>query len=434
MDSKKKIAKIRNIILHTFVILLSLASFIEAVVGFLPIRTEQELQAKVFFMGLTLIGVFYEITNQLLSTYSKSNNLLEMVKKGLVLSKDTKVESSVLLEIESDLNAAFGTQNGSFHIIIVTACLNPNEEAYTNAIWGNINNNYKYLYITPDDDQVFINSLINIFSKKGYSKKLTDVYEKVIHNISHLSQPDLFTILPDFFDLCLYCKDINGRVSLDGAKGFCCYQNELIPLDNRTVAFYYPLSVKGITNVFKRYSTEFDTERILQPYISPKIEQKNSSIHGQGLFCKPNAVIKKNEIIMIKGGYELHRSEMSSKLIDSYLPIGDDLFLAARNKEEELCVKLFINHSCTPNVGMLNAKTFIALRNIKSGEEITIDYAFVDNEEYSFTCHCGNPNCRQTITGFDWKRTELQKKYFRYFSPYLRDKIKNGKISLILQR
>lgn len=417
-----------------FVILLSFASLVEAVIGFLPIPAEQELQVKVLFIGLTLIGAFYEITNRLLSTYLKSNNLLEMVKKGLILSKDTKLESSVLLEIESDLNAAFGTKNGSFHIIIVTACLNSNEEAYTNAIWSNINNNYKYLYITPDDDQVFINSLINIFSKKGYFKNLTHVYEKVIHNVSHLSNPDLFTVLPDFFDLCLYCKDINGRISIDEAKGFCCYQNELIPLDNRSVAFYYPLSVKGISNVFKRYSTEFDTERILQPYISPKIEQKNSSIHGQGLFCKPNAVIKKNEIIIIKGGYELHRSEMSSNLIDSYLPIGDDLFLAARNKDEELCVKLFINHSCTPNVGMLNAKTFIALRNIKSGEEITMDYAFVDNEEYSFACHCGNPNCRQTITGFDWKRDELQKKYFRYFSPYLRDKIKKNRISSILQR
>ena len=154
-------SRIVNYIWHGFVILLSFASLIEAIFGLLPIPSEHESSVKILFLGLTLIGAFYEIANRLLSSYYKKNNLLEMVENGLILCKDNRVESSVLLEIESDLDAAFNTRKGSYHIIIVTACLNPNEEAYINAIWKNINNGVRYLYVTPESDQEFINSIIN---------------------------------------------------------------------------------------------------------------------------------------------------------------------------------------------------------------------------------------------------------------------------------
>jgi putative transposase len=34
-------------------------------------------------------------------------------------------------------------------------------------------------------------------------------------------------------------------------------------------------------------------------------------------------------------------------------------------------------------------------------------------------CNCGEPECRGTITGKDWKRRDLQKKYRGYISWYL---------------
>lgn len=52
-----------------------------------------------------------------------------------------------------------------------------------------------------------------------------------------------------------------------------------------------------------------------------------------------------------------------------------------------------------------------------------INYAFIDNEDYSFECTCGSPYCRHTVTGFDWKIKELQTKYYPYFAQYLKDKI-----------
>ena len=86
-------------------------------------------------------------------------------------------------------------------------------------------------------------------------------------------------------------------------------------------------------------------------------------------------------------------------------------------------MKLHNNHSCDPNCGMHGEITFVAIRDIEAGEELTVDYAFIDNEDYSFECHCGSENCRHTVTGFDWKIKELQDKYYPYFAQYLKDKI-----------
>ena len=67
--------------------------------------------------------------------------------------------------------------------------------------------------------------------------------------------------------------------------------------------------------------------------------------------------------------------------------------------------------------------TFVAMRDIEKDEELTVDYAFIDNEDYAFKCTCGSPDCRGTITGYDWKIKELQEKYYDYFAQYLKDKI-----------
>jgi len=68
-------------------------------------------------------------------------------------------------------------------------------------------------------------------------------------------------------------------------------------------------------------------------------------------------------------------------------------------------------------------KGTFAKEDIKKGEELTQDYGLLYNEDYSFKCNCGSENCRGTFTGFDWKRKELQNKYYDYFAAYLKEKI-----------
>ena len=163
---------------------------------------------------------------------------------------------------------------------------------------------------------------------------------------------------------------------------------------------------------------------MLKSVLSNKVEIRTNSLNGKGIFAKEN--IKKGEIVFIKGGHILTRDEIfSSGVINSYFPISDEYFLGATNKDEEDQIKLYQNHSCNPNVGLHGEITFIAMRDIEKDEELTVDYAFIDNKDYSFECTCGSNNCRKIITGFDWKIKELQDKYYEYFAQYLKDKIDN---------
>lgn len=59
----------------------------------------------------------------------------------------------------------------------------------------------------------------------------------------------------------------------------------------------------------------------------------------------------------------------------------------------------YINHSCAPNV---YAKVihghilYISIREIRPGEELTVDYNF-DSKTERHECRCGADNCRGTI-------------------------------------
>jgi SET domain-containing protein len=164
---------------------------------------------------------------------------------------------------------------------------------------------------------------------------------------------------------------------------------------------------------------------MVKSVLSEKVEIRESKTHKRGMFAIE--LISKGEVVFIKGGHVLKREQIfSTGVINSYHPIDDLYFLGAINAEEEDGIKLYINHSCNPNCGIRGEITFVALRNINSNEELTIDYAFLDNEDYSFLCSCGEQCCRSVVTGRDWKRKEIQEKYFDFFAMYLKEKILKG--------
>jgi SET domain-containing protein len=179
---------------------------------------------------------------------------------------------------------------------------------------------------------------------------------------------------------------------------------------------------RRIKKLIANIKNESKNKLAIKSYISPKIVIYKSEIHGSGMFAKNN--IRKGEIVFIKGGYILTKEELfSTEKIGSYLPIDDDYFIGSRNKDEEDGIKLFVNHSCKPNCGLRGEITFVAMRDVRKGEELTCDYAMIDDDDYEFACHCGSEHCRKKITGFDWKIKYLQRKYSGYFARYLIDKI-----------
>jgi SET domain-containing protein len=160
-------------------------------------------------------------------------------------------------------------------------------------------------------------------------------------------------------------------------------------------------------------------------YLSPKTEVRESKIHGRGLFA--TAHIAKDESVAVKGGHIVDRKTLRAKISPVLGPveiqIGDDLFIAPMTKKERKLSMLYLNHSCDPNLGARGEITFVAMRDIRAGEELTHDWAMTDDDDYSVECNCGASDCRKTLTGKDWQRSDLQKRYAGYFSAYLAPKI-----------
>ena len=162
----------------------------------------------------------------------------------------------------------------------------------------------------------------------------------------------------------------------------------------------------------------------MKSYISPKTKKGLlSKIHGLGFFAiKP---IRKGEVVAIKKGHFLTKEQIKKlgMRLHDYLRIDDDLYVGHNSKKEFNDTEVFINHSCSPNTRLKGKVTVIAIKNIKRDEEIVIDYATWVDDNSLMKCNCHSVNCRKVITGKDWKKPQLQKRYKGFFTPFVQKKI-----------
>lgn len=159
-------------------------------------------------------------------------------------------------------------------------------------------------------------------------------------------------------------------------------------------------------------------------YLSPKTEPRSSQIHGTGLFA--NVAIAAGEIVAVKGGHILTGAEwrkLEPLLGPAEIQIGEDLFIAPTSDSEREGCMVYSNHSCEPNIAIQGQIVFVAMRDISPGEELTHDWATTDDLDYKMECHCGSASCRKIITGKDWMKPELRKKYAGWFSWHIQRKL-----------
>ena len=133
---------------------------------------------------------------------------------------------------------------------------------------------------------------------------------------------------------------------------------------------------------------------------------------GKGLFAKRD--IKKGELILIRKDGKIYTEKgmiSSSIKEDHFMQVGWDKFMHISSPG------CYGNHSCDPNSGIKENKTF-ALRDIPKDEEITVDY---DTFEYDWKmwCKCWSKNCRKILRGYKHLSKELRKKYKGYVQEYL---------------
>ena len=113
----------------------------------------------------------------------------------------------------------------------------------------------------------------------------------------------------------------------------------------------------------------------------------------------------------------------SQEIGPSEIQITEDLFIGPTAESEREGGMMHLNHSCEPNLGLQGQIVYVALRDIAVDEELTFDYAMNDDEPGEMLCRCGTKSCRGTITGVDWKRPEIQRKYDGYFSWFIQRRI-----------
>jgi uncharacterized protein len=128
-----------------------------------------------------------------------------------------------------------------------------------------------------------------------------------------------------------------------------------------------------------------------------KLKIKPSKIHRFGVFADEQ--IPKGRKVIEYTGQRLNRKQVAAmnttKLtylftLDKYWTL--DGAIGGSGAE-------FINHSCAPNVRATIFKghiLYIALREVKKGEELLIDYRF-GKDVQKIPCGCGAKTCRGTI-------------------------------------
>ncbi len=149
---------------------------------------------------------------------------------------------------------------------------------------------------------------------------------------------------------------------------------------------------------------------------------EDSLIAGKGVFARKS--LKKFQTICFLNGEEMSLKEMIRKVDEGKengadpLEVEDDIYL-----DLEEFARTF-NHSCNPNAFVRGKNELVAIRKIKTGEEITYDYSTTmnDNKEiieenggklWTCECNCGSKNCRKIIDQFKTLPIKTQKYYLK---------------------
>lgn len=92
--------------------------------------------------------------------------------------------------------------------------------------------------------------------------------------------------------------------------------------------------------------------------------------------------------------------------------IGHQTFLGLSGEVDD-----YVNHNCNPNCAIHsvgNRAILYSLYVIPANTEITFDYSTSSTDttnEWKMECKCGAPNCRKTISGFQYLSKDLQEDY-----------------------
>ncbi len=147
-----------------------------------------------------------------------------------------------------------------------------------------------------------------------------------------------------------------------------------------------------------------------------KYQVGKSSIQGKGVILTKD--LEKDETIFLFLGKEVTMTSGYWFHKPNALQIGYVKWLEPRPGS----VGNYLNHSCSPNAGVRGKNRIVAMRSLKAGEEVTIDYALSETYPlWHMKCSCKARNCRKVVKPYQDMPSQRMKKYINYTSQYILD-------------
>lgn len=147
-----------------------------------------------------------------------------------------------------------------------------------------------------------------------------------------------------------------------------------------------------------------------------RVRSGASEIHGRGLFADED-IGKGDKIQFIRGriARKTPRTPKESQAIANWIGVRKGIWIVPKPPF------LYLNHSCEPNAAIVGTRLMIALRRIRKGEEITMDYSLTDcDPHWHLRCGCGAKRCRKHIRPIQELPPAVYKKYLPHVTRYFR--------------
>jgi SET domain-containing protein len=160
-------------------------------------------------------------------------------------------------------------------------------------------------------------------------------------------------------------------------------------------------------------------------WVHPSVVVRPSAIAGGGLHA--SAPLPAGVVVIRLGGrlvdtatlHGLFEHAPPGEYIDTFA-VGDDVHLVLPPGT----TAHYGNHSCEPTMWPVGAYELATCRAVAAGDELTVDYGLIsDDATFRMDCHCGAARCRGVVTGADWRRADLQRRYAGHWPPGLQQRI-----------
>lgn len=179
-------------------------------------------------------------------------------------------------------------------------------------------------------------------------------------------------------------------------------------------------SISPLSNWAKNYNQKLVKKEIAKDFFGVFTSQDIKE--GEPIFRNWNDSCTKLTLDEVKNLPKEYKEifEKYSTEIEPYVYVGP-----YANEDVHTQLDYFINHCCEPNCWLINDDDVVARRDIKAGEQITIDYATFIIHEFASSriekCLCGAPGCRGRFGNNDWWK--LKDTYKGHFISWIQEKI-----------